>query len=149
MVTSVALASNRPAALIIAVTMIRQLSRQLLLFLFVGLAQVALDSAAFILLTALGVPVAAGNIAGRIAGASLGYWLNGRYTFAAAGRARLGRKQLRRFVLAWSALTALSTALLALVASQFDLHAAWLAKPAVEALMAAIGFVVWRQWVFS
>jgi putative flippase GtrA len=123
-------------------------SRQVLLFLLVGLGQILLDSAVFVGLTYLGLPLVAGNLAGRVCGATLGFWLNGRHTFAIAGRPRLQRIHLLRFVIAWSALTALSTLLLAAVDSQFELRGAWIAKPAVEALMAVFGFVVSRQWVF-
>jgi putative flippase GtrA len=129
--------------------MLLALSRQVLLFVLVGAAQVALDWAVFVALTHAGAAVVVGNVLGRVSGACLGYWLNGRYTFAAKdGRSRLGPAQLRRFAIAWLLLTALSTALVALVAAHFSLQMAWLAKPLVEALMAAIGFVVWRQWVF-
>ena len=148
MLTSTTTVSKWRSRFIIAATMIRILSRQLLIFLLVGFAQLALDSALFVALTATGLPVALGNIAGRLAGASLGYWLNGRYPFADQGRPRLGRIQLRRFVIAWSALTVLSTLLLSAIALHAPLAMVWLAKPGVEALMAAIGFVVWRQWVY-
>jgi len=124
------------------------ISRQALLFLAVGVAQLLLDSAVFVLLTAFGLPLVPGNILGRVAGACLGYWLNGRYTFARAGEPQLQRRHLWRFVVAWSGLTLLSTALLALVEPLAGLSGAWLAKPFVEALMAAIGFVLWRQWVY-
>ena len=129
--------------------MLLALSRQLLLFLVVGIAQVMLDWTVFVLLTRAGLLVAVANVIGRVSGACLGYWLNGRYTFAGPdGRPRLGPAQLRRFIAAWLALTVLSTLLMSAVAGRFSLQMAWLAKPAVEALMAAIGFVVWRQWVF-
>ena len=129
--------------------MVSALPRQLLLFLIAGLAQLLLDWAVFVLVTALGGPVIAANLAGRVSGACLGFWLNGRYTFAdAEGRARLRREHLARFVPAWIALTALSTLLLALLAELMHLHALWLAKPVVEAFVAAISFIVWRQWVF-
>ena len=124
------------------------LTRQIVLFLIVGAAQVLLDWAVFVGLTAAGLPLVAGNLAGRLSGASIGYWLNGRHTFASDGRARLGGAHLRRFVVAWLLLTALSTLLLSGVAQRYDLRAAWLAKPAVEALIAGLGFVVWREWVF-
>jgi len=124
------------------------LTRQLLLFLLVGGVQVLLDWALFVALTHAGLPLATGNLTSRACAAALGFWLNGRYTFAAQGRARLDSVHLRRFILAWLVLAALSTLLLAGVAQRFDLRAAWLAKPAVEAMMAALGFVVWRQWVF-
>ena len=128
--------------------MFRLLARQLIVFGLVGATQVLLDWTVFVALTHAGVPVAPANVVGRICGACLGFWLNGRYTFAAQGRPRLDREHLLRFIVAWVALTALSTVLVALVATRFDLQAAWLAKPAVEAAMAAVGFVVWRQWVF-
>ena len=57
-------------------------------------------------------------------------------------------RRLGRFLAVWVPLTALSTLLVSAVAGRFDLQAAWLAKPLVEALLAAIGFVVWRQWVY-
>jgi len=129
--------------------MFRLLSRQVLLFVLVGGVQVLLDWAAFVALTSAGLPLAPSNLAGRAAGASLGFWLNGRYTFASeGGRARLDGVHLRRFIVAWLLLTALSTLLLSGVQARFDLRAAWLAKPAVEAMMATVGFVVWRQWVY-
>jgi putative flippase GtrA len=124
------------------------LTRQILFFLVIGALQLALDSAVFIGLSALGLPVIPANVAGRIAGASLGFWLNGRYTFADQGQARLSGRHLRRFVIAWSLLTALSSALLYLIEAHSNLHTAWLAKPLLEAGNAAIGFVVWRQWVY-
>jgi putative flippase GtrA len=117
-------------------------------FLIIGLAQLTLDTAVFVSVTALGMSVAPGNILGRISGASLGFWLNGRYTFADQGRPRLSGRHLGRFVVAWSLLTALSSALLYVIEARSNLHMAWLAKPLLEAFNAAIGFVVWRQWVY-
>lgn len=128
--------------------MFRLLARQLLFFGLIGAAQVLLDWTVFVALSHAGLAVAPANIVGRVSGACLGFWLNGRYTFAAAGRPRLDREHLLRFVLAWCAMTALSTVLVAMVAGRFDLRTAWLAKPAVEAAMAGLGFIVWRQWVF-
>ncbi|MBP8081168.1 MAG: GtrA family protein [Arenimonas sp.] len=128
--------------------MSRTLSRQFLLFLLIGGAQVVVDWAMFVALTYAGLPLVAGNLAGRATGACLGYWLNGRYTFATNGRARLDAVHLRRFVVAWLLLTALSTLLLAVVGHRINLQAAWIAKPVVEAATALLGFVVWRQWVY-
>lgn len=124
------------------------ITRQALLFLAAGGAQLLLDSTVFIGLTAMGLPLVLGNILGRAAGASLGYWLNGRYTFTRGGEPQLARRHLHRFVLAWSSLTVLSTALLAVVEANAGLPGSWIAKPLVEALMAAFGFVVLRQWVY-
>lgn len=124
------------------------LTRQIFVFVLAGAAQLALDSAVFVGTTALGVPVMPGKFLGRLSGATLGYWLNGRFTFADNGVARLSGRHLRRFVIAWLCLTAISIALLYAVATRLGLHAAWWANPLVEAFMAAIGFVVWRQWVY-
>ncbi len=126
--------------------MLRILSRQLMLFGVVGGLQVLLDWSMFVALTWLGLPVIAANLISRLSGACLGFWLNGRYTFASGGQHFLGRSQLRRFIVAWSLLTVLSTVLMVTVASHFDLRMAWLAKPAVEGFVAAIGFVVWKRY---
>lgn len=124
------------------------MTRQLLLFLLIGGLQVLVDWTVFVLTTHLGLSLVTGNLAGRVSGALLGFWLNGRYTFAHGGQPRLDSLHLRRFIIAWLLMTTLSTLLLWAVEQRFDLQAAWLAKPAVEALMALIGFVVWRQWVY-
>ena len=124
------------------------LSRQGRWYVIVGLAQLLLDWATFVGLTALGVPAAPGNLAGRVAGALLGFWLNGRITFAQDGEARLGRVRLLRFALAWLVLTLVSTWLVAFIAGRAGLGQAWLAKPVVDAGLAAVGFLVSRHWVY-
>nr|MBP7597631.1 GtrA family protein [Pseudoxanthomonas sp.] len=78
-------------------------------FIAVGLAQLLLDWLVFVGLTALGVPAAPGNLAGRISGALLGFWLNGRVTFARDGTARLGWWRFAKFLLVWVPLTVVST----------------------------------------
>jgi len=118
------------------------------LFVIVGLAQLTVDTGVFISITALGVPVAPANIVGRISGASLGFWLNGRYTFADQGQPRVSPRHLRRFAIAWTLLTCVSTLIMNALSAHFDLHKVWSLKPVVELVIAAIGFVVWRQWVY-
>ena len=113
--------------------------------MIIGLVQLALDTSVLIATTALGVPVVAGNLLGRVSGAGLGFWLNGRYTF---GKTRLDRQHLMRFLVAWILLTSLSTVLVSTVAAHLGLHGAWMAKPLVEAVLAAINFVVSRQWIY-
>lgn len=124
------------------------LPRQALLYFIVGLAQLALDSAVFVASTAAGVPVAGGNVAGRIAGACIGFWLNGRYTFAADGRARLQGRHRIRYVVAWVVLTCVSTLAVAQVEAMVGLRGSWLAKPFIEAVLAVVGFVVARHWIY-
>lgn len=117
-------------------------------FLIVGAIQLLLDWAVFVGATALGVPPAAANLGGRIAGALLGFWLNGRWTFAQDGQARLGWKRLLRFVVVWLGLTFLSTWLMASIVQQLGLQFAWLAKPLVEGALAVAAFFLWRHLVY-
>ncbi|QIO89601.1 membrane protein [Stenotrophomonas rhizophila] len=127
-----------------SVSLIRQGSS----YLAIGLLQLALDWALFVGATALGVPAVPGNLIGRVGGMLLGFWLNGRYTFAEQGRQRLGWRRFARFLAVWLLLTAISTVLVALVATHLGLHNAWLAKPLVEAALAAVSFVLLRHVVY-
>ncbi|GAB2662516.1 GtrA family protein [Arenimonas aestuarii] len=123
--------------------------RQVVGFGLVGGLQLGLDWACFVALTALGVAVPPANLAGRVAGAGLGFWANGRFTFAGPDEPpRLGRRRLLRFVLFWLATTALSTLAVTALDQQHSLHAAWLGKPLVDAVLAILGFVVSRAWIY-
>lgn len=117
-------------------------------FLLVGLMQLLLDWLVFVASTALGLPVAGGNLLGRSCGAALGFWLNGRYTFASSGTSRANRKSFFRFVLLWLLLTVLSTWLLHLSAASLGLRWAWIAKPLVEGVLSLLSFLMMRQLVF-
>src|SRR5690606_16053821 len=72
--------------------------RQGFAFLLVGGVQVLLDWLVFVLVSALGVPAFAANVCGRVAGASLGFWLNGLVTFRGAEQRALVGRPLRRFL---------------------------------------------------
>lgn len=117
-------------------------------FLAVGGVQLALDTLVFIALSALGVPVVAANVAGRVIGASVGYWLNGRVTFAREDGPGLHGRALQRFVVSWVLLTTLGTVLLRAIDLRYGLGATWLAKPLVEAFLALLGFVSLKYFVF-
>ena len=112
-----------------------------------GGVQLVLDSAVTIGLSRAGVALGVANIIGRVCGAMLGFWLNGRFTFGRPG-SRLGRDALARFLLAWLLLTGVSTLALAAVESGLSLRAAWIAKPVVEAALAAVSFFISRHWVY-
>ena len=116
-------------------------------YLWIGLVQWLLDWAVMVGLSHLGLPVEAANVAGRVSGAALGYWLNGAITFAGEETA-LGPTQLRRFVLLWLCTTAVSTWAMGGIDAWFGLKWAWLAKPAVELALGVVGFVVSRHWVY-
>ncbi len=122
--------------------------RQVLAFGVVGGVQLLLDWACFVLLTALGLAVVPANLAGRVAGAGVGFWLNGRYTFARDGRAQLSRRQGLRFLVFWLCTTAVSTVAMQAIDAAQGLQAAWLLKPLVEAVLAAAGFLAGRYWIY-
>lgn len=113
-----------------------------------GIIQLVLDCTVFVAATALGIPVTPANICGRLAGMLLGFWLNGRYTFAEAGQQRLGWHRFARFLMVWAVLTAASTLLLWLAHATLGLRWAWLAKPVVEGGLAVVSFLLMRRLVF-
>ena len=116
--------------------------------MLVGLLQLLLDWVVFVALSGWGVPPATANVLGRVAGAVLGFWLNGRITFAQGDSARLGWHRFLRFAIIWLMLTAISTMLVTWVASQLGLQQAWLAKPLIEAALAVAAFFLWRHVVY-
>ena len=84
--------------------------RQGLSFGLVGALQLLLDWAVFVLTSWAGLPTQLANLVGRIAGASLGFRLNGSLTFRREGASTATPHALRRFVIAWLLLTVVSIA---------------------------------------
>lgn len=125
-------------------TLLRQGSR----FLVVGMAQLALDWATFVIATSLGMPAVPGNLLGRLCGMLLGFWLNGRYTFSQDDGARLGWTRFWKFLAIWLLATVLSTWLILLVEHHLGLRLAWLAKPLVEGGLAVLTFLAGRYVVY-
>ncbi len=123
-------------------------STQAVAFVLVGALQLLVDWAIFVALTYYGVPVAAANFTGRLAGATLGFSLNGLFTFRAGSNGKLTSEQALRFAMFWLAATFVSTCSVYLIGQQLSLHAAWLAKPLIEALLAVVGFVVSKLWIY-
>ena len=117
-------------------------------YLAFGILQLLLDWAGFVALTALGMPAMPANLASRTSAALLGFWLNGRYTFADGQGSRLGWRRFVRFWLLWLFMTAVSTVLVTVVEAQLGLHWAWLAKPVVEGGLALAGFFLLRHVVY-
>ena len=113
-----------------------------------GALQLLLDWSIFVSMTALGTDVALANITGRTAGALLGFWLNGRFTFANGGSPRLGWQRFLRFAVLWTLLTLISTLLIVAIESRLGLQQAWMAKPMVEAGLAVASFFLWRHVVY-
>lgn len=117
-------------------------------YLLIGGVQWLVDWGVLVLLTHYGMQVEAANVLGRVAGALLGYWLNGKLTFAGDETA-VGRTQLTRFVLMWLGTTVVSTLSMGYIDETAGLKWAWLAKPAVEFLLGVIGFLLSRHWVYK
>jgi putative flippase GtrA len=116
-------------------------------FLLMGFLQWIVDWVVTVLLSQGGIQLETANIVGRVCGAMLGFWLNGRITFANP-HVTLGRKQLLRFLLAWLALTLISTVAISAVGRHATLQAAWLAKPVIEAVLAVASFFISRHWIY-
>ena len=126
----------------------RPLWQQGLGYGIVGGAQLLLDWLVFFLLTSVGLGVVPANVVGRLAGAAAGFWLNGALTFRAGGRARLGLQRLGRFAVAWVVFTALGTLAVAWVDREAGLRIAWIAKPAIDVVLAGLGFLASRYWIY-
>ena len=116
-------------------------------YLTIGVVQCLLDWGVMVGLSHLGLPLRQANVAGRISGALLGFWLNGRITFAGEDT-RVGGTQFLRFLALWLVTTLLSTVAIGEIDDYLGLKWAWLAKPAVEIVLGVIGFLVSRHWIY-
>lgn len=116
-------------------------------YTIVGGIQWLVDWGVMVALSHSGLAVEPANICGRVAGALLGFWLNGKVTFAGEDTT-MGSTQLRRFVLMWLCTTAVSTWAVGHIDDWFGLKWAWLAKPGIELLLGVLGFVLSRHWVY-
>lgn len=116
-------------------------------YLVIGGIQWLLDWAVMVALSHLGLRIGLANVSGRVCGALLGFWLNGRITFAGDGH-RPGRRQLLRFIAAWLVMTLLSTVAIEAIDDLLGRQWAWLAKPLVELALGLLGFVVAKHWIY-
>ena len=121
--------------------------RQVAGYAIVGLAQLGVEWIVFVAGTMLAIPVPVANILARVSGASLGFWLNGRFTFASAG-ARLDRRALGRFIVSWCVLTVVGTAAVTWLDKAGGLPLAWIGKPVIDIALAAFGFLASKYWIY-
>lgn len=112
-----------------------------------GVAQWLVEYTVMLALSQWLLPVVPANIAGRVCGALVGFWINGRWTFARPGE-RPGPRALARFSVAWLLLTSLNSALVGGIAHLADLRTAQLLKPLVDLITAGLGFLASRQWIY-
>lgn len=114
----------------------------------IGVLQWLLEYGLMLALSEWVMPVAPANVIGRVCGAMLGFWLNGKWTFA-GDDTHVGRRALRRFVLMWIALTAMNTWLVHAIDVHSGLRMAQLLKPGADILTGIIGFALSRHWVYN
>ena len=124
------------------------LGRQGRHYLTIGILQWLVDWGVMVGLSHFSLPVEPANVAGRISGAALGFWLNGRITFV-GDNTRIGRRQFGRFLLMWLLTTLASTWAMGAIDDAGGLKWAWIAKPGVELVLGGIGFVLSRHWVYK
>src|SRR3546814_1932579 len=115
------------------------LGRQGRHYLFIGGIQWLVDWGVMVALSHFGMGIGPANVAGRISGALLGYWANGKLTFAGDDTA-IGRTQLLRFLAMWLVTTAISTWSMTHIDEIFGRDWAWLAKPGIEVVLGILGF---------
>jgi len=116
-------------------------------FLLIGAIQLAMDSAIYIALTKAGAEPLPANLCGRIVGAALGFWLNGRITFFHHVQPVL-QVRAARYLLLWMTLTIISTVALTSVVHYGGLARSWWAKPLIEAALGLTSFLISRHWVY-
>lgn len=126
----------------------RELLRQGSAYGVIGVLQFLLDWLIYVILTQFGLHVVAANLLARAGGASAGFALNGVFTFRDRDGARLGWRRFSRFAVTWLLMALLSTLALWLIDRQFGLQVSWFAKPAVDAALAVLGFLLSRHWIY-
>lgn len=126
-----------------------RLTRQVVSYGVIGGLQIGVDWLCFVGLSALGLGAGSANICGRVCGALLGYTLNGVVTFRGPEGGKLGWTRFGRFAMSWAVMTCLSTLAIRYIVGAFGLHWAWLLKPAIDVVLAALGFLASRQWIYK
>lgn len=111
--------------------------------------QLMLDTGVYIALTSMGMLSVPANVCSRVAGALLGFWLNGAITFRDVAGEGLKWRHLGRFFVSWSVMLALSTLAVGLVNENAGLRLSWFMKPVIDAFLAGVGFVVSRYWIYK
>lgn len=116
----------------------------------IGVIQLGVDWLCFVVLTWLKMPAELANVLGRILGALLGFWLNGKVTFKQQTdeSGGLNRAQFMRFWASWLLMTALSTTGIHLITKFAGLKWAWILKPVQDLALAAAGFIVSKYWIY-
>ena len=129
--------------------MFTPITRQVLLYGVVGAVQLLSDWILFVAFTSSGVSVILSNVLGRVGGAALGFWLNGKYTFLVVGKpAALGQTQMLKFIAAWILMSVLSSFAVWSMDGIGGLSLAWVGKPVIDAFLAIMGFFISKYWIY-
>lgn len=121
---------------------------QLTLYALIGGMQLGVDWGCFVLLTWAGIGVIPANLGARATGALLGFWLNGKFTFASDGRPRLRMAHASKFAASWAFMSLLSTGGVWAIERMAGMGGARLAKPVLDAALAGLGFVASKLWIY-
>ena len=117
-------------------------------FLLVGGLLLGLDATIYATATLAGVANELANPMSRGLAAAAGYFAHRQLTFVAAAALQHTPAQVIRYGLVWVTLTLISTQTLAAVTAEGSATAAIFAKPLVEAVLAAISFLLLKRWVY-
>lgn len=126
------------------------LIHQIFRYGIVGLGQLCIDWLSFVALTQAQLPPGIANVLGRAIGALAGFWFNGKWTFS-HGRdtaMSLDMRHFARYLVTWLLNTAASTCIVLFADHNHGLHSAWAAKPVGDALLALVGFIVSKHWIY-
>lgn len=126
----------------------KHIAREVLFFVVIGFIQVFVDTAVTIIITYFFSAILLANVAGRFSGALIGFSLNGTKNFKTVSDQKLTKRKAIRYLLAWSALTAISTIMLWCAVIFFGAKIALIFKPLIEAGLAMASFFISRAWVY-
>ncbi|MEX1829933.1 GtrA family protein [Luteibacter sp. CQ10] len=123
--------------------------RQMVLYVTFGLTQLLIDWAGFLVLTHLGLSIAAANPSSRLFAAIVGYVLNATLTFRTSPEDRhVNLASFLRYATLWVATTAISTALISGAALLLGKEALPVVKILIEGAMAVVSFLTMKFWVY-
>jgi putative flippase GtrA len=115
-------------------------------FILVGVAQAVADWIVFVAASYVGAPLSAANLGGRVAGALLGFWLNGAITFRTDPMRDW--RCFPRYVALWLVACLLSTFGVVVLDATFGRNWAWFGKPVIDAMLGVGSFVASRNWIY-
>ena len=129
-------------------------SSQFLRYIFVGLCQLGVDWLIFSGLFLFTGQIVVANVTGRACAPVIGFILNSSITFTADSFIHSRNVRLFRYAIVWLFFTIISTVAIIwvnklLAGYGFDTYWVIAVKIGVEGLLATVGFVLCKNWVFT